>query len=1254
MITRKFVFLLLPVFALTLFNTCEDNPTESDEPAEPKVSNLVIVVPPEIIPFIKELTANSIRFDEILSTLFPDFADLLLPDIVLVCPPTDDDRAPYGFIRIISGPVLNRDGDPEFPTIDGRLTDVFDVAEIDTTQQLYTSDIERSMCKLEGVRFHETTRDANMFEYDIGSEESPLVHNLLPGVDMEVWGDLAFTQSFDFSASIGVSWSGIKLKKITFNYDAWDTLALNVRLTGTLEEVALWDTTLYEHEFNPYTYWFYGVPIVIFPVLSVDMAVTTEGEASISTTIMQSANLNAYVKYRRDDNPRWSAGCPFTPFFDHTPIEASMSAAVTGSVGPTLDLLLYNVAGPTMTVAGYLELNADTDQSPWWWLDAGIKGTGGIDTEKIGYIDSWETEIFDFYLTIAQASETQCVTPQFSHAAGTYFGETLIAISTATDGAAIYYTMNGDEPDENDTEYSDPVLLTSDTVLKARAFKDDYDESATAAANYHIVEINSVMDFDGNSYETIVLGDQEWMRQNLKVTHYKNGEPIPQGFSNTEWADLNDTQTGAFTVYNDEPANADIYGNLYNGYSVFDNRGICPEGFHIPTDEEWMELEMYLGMSYEESHDYGNPYRGTDQGSQMAGNGDLWNDSYLEDDADFGTSGFLAIPGGTRSNVGCRDMNNICKFWSSTPFGSSHSQITTRYLWYEFANSFIGGPDKGDGNSIRCINGAPPVYGCTDESACNYDPMAEAEDGSCWYAANYYDCDGNCLHDADGDGVCDELEIYGCTDPEAMNYIPDATEEDGSCLYPIDSVVDYDGNSYGTIQLGDQRWMAENLKVTHYNNGDPIPTGFLPYDYSWADLADDETGAYCVYPWDNWGNNIQSCYGDCAETYGNLYNWYAVADDRGVCPDGFHIPSDEEFMTLEMFLGMSYDDAHDVGDRGTDQGSQLAGFANYWNHYWPEDGLEDNPAFGSSGFNAIPGGTRVYHYETCEENSWFWTSTAFNETDACNRWIERNHTGVFRYCENVDKYRGFSVRCVEDESPVYGCTDPEALNYYPEATEDDGSCVYSNGEIVDIDGVSYETVQIGEQIWMAENLKVTHYRNGDEIPTGHSHSEWAGLSAGAYAVYDDDPAYAETYGNLYNSYALTDDRDICPEGFHVPSDEEWIELEMALGMSYEDAQDTNWRGTDQGSQLAGLKDLWNYGNLENDPAFGTSGFLAISGGFRGSTGCQDMGLNACFWSSTLSTAGYAAKSRILLYTNTDIYRNNESRYKGHSVRCVGD
>ncbi|HCN24393.1 MAG TPA: hypothetical protein DIS65_03375, partial [Candidatus Marinimicrobia bacterium] len=101
--------------------------------------------------------------------------------------------------------------------------------------------------------------------------------------------------------------------------------------------------------------------------------------------------------------------------------------------------------------------------------------------------------------------------------------------------------------------------------------------------------------------------------------------------------------------------------------------------------------------------------------------------------------------------------------------------------------------------------------------------------------------------------------------------------------------------------------------------------------------------------------------------------------------------------------------------------------------------------------------------------------------------------------------------------------------------------------VTDIDGNIYEIVQIGDQLWMAENLKVTHYNDGTEIPTGYSDNDWAGLSTGAYAVYGDNESNADTYGYLYNWYAVDDDRGVCPASWHVPTDGEYTALSDYLG-----------------------------------------------------------------------------------------------------------
>jgi uncharacterized protein (TIGR02145 family) len=187
---------------------------------------------------------------------------------------------------------------------------------------------------------------------------------------------------------------------------------------------------------------------------------------------------------------------------------------------------------------------------------------------------------------------------------------------------------------------------------------------------------------------------------------------------------------------------------------------------------------------------------------------------------------------------------------------------------------------------------------------------------------------------------------------------------------------------------------------------------------------------------------------------------------------------------------------------------------------------------------------------------------------------------------------------------------------------------------------------------MRENLKVTHYRNGDPIPNVTDNGEWYSSSSGAYCNYNNDEGQINVYGRLYNYYAIIDSRNIAPEGWHIPTDAEWKQLEMYLGMSQEQADATGWRGTDEGGKLkeAGTE----HWNPPNTGATNESGFTALPGGYRvNNGGFLNLGTYAYFWSSTES-GSYAAWGRILSSGIAGIYRYSDSKAAGFSIRCVKD
>jgi len=212
--------------------------------------------------------------------------------------------------------------------------------------------------------------------------------------------------------------------------------------------------------------------------------------------------------------------------------------------------------------------------------------------------------------------------------------------------------------------------------------------------------------------------------------------------------------------------------------------------------------------------------------------------------------------------------------------------------------------------------------------------------------------------------------------------------------------------------------------------------------------------------------------------------------------------------------------------------------------------------------------------------------------------------------------------------------------------------------VTDIDGNTYQTVKIGNQVWMAKNLKVTHYRNGDPIEHLTDNSTWAGLSTftGAYCAYSNEESNAEKYGYLYNRWALTDIRHIAPEGWHVPTDDDWNELEMYLGMSQIQADSTGWRGTDEGGKLK--ETGTNHWNSPNTGATNESGFTARPGGYRdyNNGNFSSLGISVHFWSVTQSDVHPVRLTwyRSLDYSKSEVKRSFTENNSGFSVRLIRD
>ena len=197
----------------------------------------------------------------------------------------------------------------------------------------------------------------------------------------------------------------------------------------------------------------------------------------------------------------------------------------------------------------------------------------------------------------------------------------------------------------------------------------------------------------------------------------------------------------------------------------------------------------------------------------------------------------------------------------------------------------------------------------------------------------------------------------------------------------VSGLVDIDGNVYSTVVIGTQTWMAENLKVTKYRNGDNIT-----HITTNSDWPNDTDGAYGDY-----NNNPTN-----SDTYGRLYNWYAVDNSSGLCPEGWHVPTSEEYNALKTHLGTN------AGQKMKEAGTE------HWNS--TTTGTDSN----SSGFTALPAGLRIYNngaFSNLGVYNYLWVSDSSGSR--ANYWyLQRNVTTFRTY--NVYKNYGFSVRCLKD------------------------------------------------------------------------------------------------------------------------------------------------------------------------------------------------------------------------------------------------
>jgi uncharacterized protein (TIGR02145 family) len=507
----------------------------------------------------------------------------------------------------------------------------------------------------------------------------------------------------------------------------------------------------------------------------------------------------------------------------------------------------------------------------------------------------------------------------------------------------------------------------------------------------------TVTDIDGNVYNTVQIGNQCWTQSNLKVTRYRNGDSIIAGLSNSLWQGM---FSGAYSIYNNDSINDSLFGKLYNFYSVSDSRGLCPTGWHVSTDAEWNALEYYVGINP------ANALKSTllqpNPGGWLSPNNGANN-----------SSGFYGLPGGIRGGGnGSFSFSLSHGFWWS-PSMSSSARSLGRVIRNVDQNVSRTSFTSTDGFSVRCLQNILPQVNTISIS--NIASSFAVVIGEVIIEGDQNVLRGFCYANTSNPTILNDTIIsgngYGHYTDTLQNLTPAntyyfrayATNSVGtsygaelgfSTPLPaplpcpgIPIVTDIDGNVYNTVQIGAQCWTQANLKVTRYRNGDMIPTGLNNSEWSNTTL-----GAYAIY------NNDAQFDG----LYGKLYNHYAVADSRGLCPLGWKVPSYAEWNTLENQLG----------------GRSVAGGAMKSTMLQPNLGGWNSPNIGatnSSGFTGLPGGLRTSagNYGIMSSHGYWWDSTAFSGSS--NAWTH----GLYSSSNSGDlngyvRTGGFSVRCLKE------------------------------------------------------------------------------------------------------------------------------------------------------------------------------------------------------------------------------------------------
>lgn len=473
----------------------------------------------------------------------------------------------------------------------------------------------------------------------------------------------------------------------------------------------------------------------------------------------------------------------------------------------------------------------------------------------------------------------------------------------------------------------------------------------------------TLTDIDGNVYNTVQLGGQCWMKENLRTTRFANSAPITLGTDHSSSEKL-------YYYPNNDEANAESYGLLYNWAAVMNGeapsasvpsglQGVCPDGWHVPSAAEWGALISYMGGRSQylcggESANIAKALASTSG----------WNNGTMECAVGNGQSAnnasrFTGMPTGGFVSSGIANFGKYAMYWSCT--GNS-TEAEAYYLGYNAAA--VGHPASGYsttyGMGVRCVR---------DE--------------------------GN-----GGSSDSDASDLNSC--PASA---PNANETGSNGR--ITELRDYDNNSYRVVRIGTQCWMKDNLRTKHYADGTTIAQG----SNSMFSLT--TSTSYYFYPDGNASN---------ASTYGLLYNWKAAIRNlssataanpsgvQGVCPNGWHLPSEAEYAQMTDYV----QNQSEYACNPTYSNYVASAFAA--NECWGSSSIECAPGYNlaannATGFNAIPAGQWAQDPSGINQYASFWGASGDSSTAYSWNLMMNHPYPIVSY--DMSEW-AYSVRCVRN------------------------------------------------------------------------------------------------------------------------------------------------------------------------------------------------------------------------------------------------